>query len=207
MSITVIIILITVAISYFSFQNPVLQQKLIMNSTRIINHGEWYRLVTSGFIHSNWMHLGFNMFTLYFFGEWVEIIFGSLKGSMGSLIFIAFYLIGIVISDLPSVFKHKNNPYYNSLGASGGVAAIVFSSILFFPTNDVCIYGFICIPGFILGPIYLIYSYYKGKDMSDNVNHNAHLYGALFGLGFSILLQPKVLFSFFSQIGDWMASI
>ncbi|MGL1888283.1 MAG: rhomboid family intramembrane serine protease [Reichenbachiella sp.] len=203
MSITTILIAITVVISYFSFQNPNLQQKLIMNPVRIRENGEWYRLLTSGFIHSNWMHLGFNMFTFYFFGRFVEMIFGSLQGPLGTIYFIGFYLLGIFLSDLPSVFKHKNNPYYNSLGASGGVAAVVFSSILFFPTNPICLYGFVCIPGFILGTGYLIYSYYKGKDMSDNVNHNAHLYGALFGLIFSIVMEPNVIFSFFDQVINW----
>jgi len=203
MSITVIIIVITVAVSYFSFQNPELKNKLIMNPVRVRNHGEWYRLVTSGFIHADWIHLGLNMFSFYFFGEFVEAVFGYIKGPSGNLIFVAFYILGIILSDLPSIFKHKDNPYYNSLGASGGVSAVVFSSILFSPTADICLYGFICIPGFILGPMYLIYSYVKGKDMSDNINHNAHLYGALFGLVFSFLLEPQVIVSFFEQIGNW----
>lgn len=203
MSITVIFIIITVFVSYQGIQNPSLQYKLTMNPVAILQHGQWYRVLTSGFVHANWMHLGFNMFSFYFFGELVEYIFGSMKGPMGGLYYIGFYLLGIIISDLPSLLKHGNNPAYNSLGASGGVAAVVFSSILFFPTNDVCLYGFICIPGFILGTLYLIYSYMKGEDMSDNINHDAHLIGAIFGLVFSVIMDPGVLARFVGQLANW----
>lgn len=203
MSWTVVIIIANVVVSYMGFQNPSLQYKLTMNPVAILRQGQWYRVITSGFIHSNWTHLAFNMFTFYFFGRLVEQIFGALKGSQGGIYFLVFYLLGIVISDLPSLFKHKHNPHYNSLGASGGVAAVVFCSILFFPTNPICLYGFICIPGFILGVIYLIYSYTKGKNMSDNVNHDAHLIGAVFGLIFSVIMEPRVLASFVQQISEW----
>lgn len=203
MSWTTLIIIANVVISYMAFQNPVLQYKLTMNPVAILRQGQWYRVVTSGFIHSNWTHLAFNMFTFYFFGRLVEQIFTALKGSQGGIYFVGFYILGIVISDLPSLLKHKENPHYNSLGASGGVAAVVFCSILFFPTNDICLYGFLCIPGFILGVLYLIYSYTKGKSMSDNVNHDAHLIGAVFGLVFSVMMEPRVLASFIQQIADW----
>ncbi|SHK00379.1 Rhomboid family protein [Reichenbachiella agariperforans] len=203
MSITLILIVITVGISYFGFQNPSLQYRLMFNPVHIEQNKQWYRLISSGFVHSNWVHLGFNMFTFYFFGRFVEQIFVSIKGSAGSLYFIGFYILAIIVSDLPSLIKHRGNINYNSLGASGGVSAMVFSSILFFPINPICLYGFVCIPGFILGALYLIYSYMKGKNMSDNVNHNAHLFGAVFGLIFSVLIRPSVLMEFVQQIANW----
>lgn len=203
MSLTLIIIILTVVVSYSSFQNPSQRYRLMFNPVHITEHKQWYRLITSGFIHSNWVHLGFNMFTFYFFGGLVEQVFLSLKGSLGSVYFVAFYLLAIIVSDLPSLIKHKGNLHYNSLGASGGVAAMVFSSILFFPTNPICLYGFVCIPGFILGGVYVVYSYLKGKDMSDNVNHDAHLIGAVFGLVFTIILRPSVLMEFVEQISNW----
>ncbi|UXP33529.1 rhomboid family intramembrane serine protease [Reichenbachiella agarivorans] len=203
MSITLVLIIITVAISYYSFQNTSMQYKLMMNPVRITEDKQWYRLISSGFVHSNWTHLGFNMFTFFFFGRLVERIFIALKGEAGIFYFIGFYILAIILSDLPSLFKHRGNPRYNSLGASGGVSAMVFSSILFFPTNDICLYGFICIPGFILGVLYLIYSYMKGKNMSDNVNHDAHIYGAIFGLVFSVIMEPGVLQSFVAEIANW----
>lgn len=203
MSWTVVIIIANVIISYLGFQNPALQSKLTMNPVAVLNQKQWYRTVTSGFIHSNWTHLAFNMFTFYFFGRLVEQIFMALKGELGGIYFVVFYLLGIVISDLPSLIKHRHHPHYHSLGASGGVAAVVFCSILFFPTNDICLYGFICIPGFILGVIYLIYSYTKGRNISDNINHDAHLIGAVFGLVFSVIMEPRVLSSFIEQIAGW----
>ncbi|MFY0626250.1 MAG: rhomboid family intramembrane serine protease [Reichenbachiella sp.] len=202
MSITLIIIIATVLISMSAMKDPALQYKLIMNPVAV-RHGQWYRMVTSGFIHSNWAHLGFNMITLFFFGQNVEHIFQAVKGSSGGIYFVAFYILSIIISDLVSVFKHKDNPRYNSLGASGGVSAIVFSSILFFPTESICLYGFICLPGFILGGIYIVYSYLKGQNLSDNVNHDAHLFGAVFGLVFSVMIDPGVLMRFVRQIAEW----
>lgn len=202
MSLTVVIIIANVLISMAAFNNPELKYKLIMNPVAVRN-GQWYRLITSGFIHGSWVHLGFNMFTLYFFGRFVEYIFAAIKGPASSLYFIGFYLLGIVVSDLLSVFKHKDDPYYNSLGASGGVSAVVFSSILFFPTELICLYGFICLPGFLLGAMYLIYSYMKSDTMSDNINHDAHLAGAIFGLVFSVLIDPQVLLRFAEQIADY----
>ncbi|MEO9803631.1 MAG: rhomboid family intramembrane serine protease [Reichenbachiella sp.] len=203
MSWTVVIIIANVIVSYMGFQNPSLQYKLTMNPVAILQGRQWYRVLTSGFIHSNWSHLAFNMFTFYFFGRLVEQIFGALKGDLGGIYFVAFYLLGIVISDLPSLIKHKDHPHYNSLGASGGVAAVVFCSILFFPTEYIYLFAAIPIPGFILGALYLIYSYTKGKQLSDNVNHDAHLIGAVFGLVFSVIMEPRVLGSFIQQIADW----
>ncbi len=202
MSITIILIIITVAISLAAMNKPELQYKLMMNPVAV-RQGQWYRMITSGFVHANYIHLGFNMFTFYFFGRLVEYIFFAIKGEAGIYYFIGFYLLGIIISDGLSLVKHGNNPRYNSLGASGGVAAVVFASILFFPVQDICIYGFICIPGFILGALYLIYSYMKGDTLSDNVNHDAHLVGAVFGLVFSVMMDPGVLLSFLQQIAEW----
>jgi membrane associated rhomboid family serine protease len=200
MSLTVILIILTVVISWSCWNKPELQYKLIMNPFAVTKNGQFYRMITSGFIHSNWMHLGFNMFTFYFFGRNIEYLFSNLFGSAGVIYFLALYLLAIVVSDIPSLIKYKDHPHYNSLGASGGVSAIVFSSIMFFPLEKICLYGIICIPGFILGVLYVIYSYYEGKRMADNVNHHAHLIGAIFGVLFSIFVQPSVALSFVEQV-------
>lgn len=200
MSYTLIIIIATVAISMSGWNKPELQYKLMMNPFAVTRNGQFYRVITSGFVHANWMHLGFNMFTFFFFGQLIENLYTHLLGPSGGYYFLALYLLGIAISDIPSIVKYKDKPHYNSLGASGGVSAVVFSSILFLPTNPICLYGIICIPGFILGVMYLIYSFYEGKRMADNVNHHAHLVGAVFGLVFSIFIQPSVIFSFFDQV-------
>ena len=200
MSLTVILIILTVVISWSCWNKPELQYKLIMNPFAVTKNGQFYRMITSGFIHSNWMHLGFNMFTFYFFGRNIEYLFSNLFGSAGVIYFLALYLLAIVVSYIPSLIKYKDHPHYNSLGASGGVSAIVFSSIMFFPLEKICLYGIICIPGFILGVLYVIYSYYEGKRMADNVNNHAHLIGAIFGVLFSIFVKPSVALSFVEQV-------
>lgn len=200
MSFTLIIIIITVITSFAAWNNPALESKWIFNPYLVLTKKQYYRFLTSGFIHQGYIHLGFNMFALYFFGRVIEQIYGYYLGVNGSWYFLILYLLGIVISDIPTFFKHREHPGYNALGASGGVAAVVFSSILFLPLNDICIYGIFCLPGFILGVLYLIYSYYQGKNMSDNINHDAHLFGALFGLIYSFFIYPDVLRLFFDQI-------
>lgn len=200
---TFIIIIITVLVSMASWKNPVLQQKLIMNPYALIHRKQYYRLITSGFIHANWFHLIFNMVTFYFFGELIEQLYNNILGLNGRLYYIGLYLLGIIISNIPSVLKYKKMPHYNSLGASGGVTAIVFSSILFLPTDLICLYGILCIPGFIMGTIYLIYSYYKGKQMSGNINHDAHLTGAIFGIIYSVFIDTSVLINFFEKVVNY----
>lgn len=200
MSITLIIIIITVIASFYAWSKPHIQQKWIFSPYIVSTNNEYQRFVTSGFIHADHMHLLFNMFTLYFFGELIESIFQNSFGNFGLVLFVLLYIAGIVISDIPTFVKHRNNPHYRALGASGGVAAVVFSSIMFFPLKEIYIFGIIGIPGFILGILYIIYSIYQGKRMADNINHDAHLYGAAFGILFSIIIDPAVIGRFFEQV-------
>ncbi|MBA4146208.1 MAG: rhomboid family intramembrane serine protease, partial [Cytophaga sp.] len=106
-------------------------------------------------------------------------------------------------SDIPSYFKHRHHPAYNSLGASGGVAAIIFASIVFQPTQKICVYFIFCFPGFILGTAYVIWSYYKGRKANDNINHEAHLYGALFGILFCLVMIPSAILPFVEQLSQF----
>ena len=143
------------------------------------------------------------MIALYFFGRTIEFIFTMNYGILGKVYFLILYLGGVIISDIPSYLKHKGNPGFNSLGASGGVASVLFGSILYRPMVDLCLYGILCLPAFILGTLYLIYSYLSGKRMADNINHDAHLFGALFGIVFTIALNPPVVIGFFNQIKEF----
>jgi membrane associated rhomboid family serine protease len=202
-SITIIIIAVTVLVSLYAMnQRASLLYKLTMNPYMITKQGQYYRLITSGFIHGDFFHLAFNMFSFYFFGSQLEYIFQYIFGSAGSIYFIIMYLMAIVVSDVPTLFKHQNNPAYNSLGASGAVAAVIFACILFQPLNDIYLYG-IPIPGIILGVLYLIYSYISAKRSKDNVNHDAHFYGAIFGLVFCIVLYPDSINIFLEQMAGW----
>lgn len=187
-------------VSFAAFNNASLFQKSLMNPFMVFKKNEYWRLITSGFIHGSYIHLGFNMFTFYFFGRLVEIVFSQIIGSGSSLIFILFYLSAIIISDLPGAWKRRNQINYNSLGASGAVSAMVFASIIYFPVEKIYLFGIIGIPGFILGVFYLLYSYFQGKNMSDNINHEAHLYGAAYGVIFSIAIFPGAIPRFIDEI-------
>jgi membrane associated rhomboid family serine protease len=194
------ILIITIATSFYAWNRPEIYEKWILNPYKVKHQKEYWRFITSGFVHINYMHLFFNMFALFFFGQHVAYYFGP----QGNILMITLYLLGIVIADIPTYLKYQDVPKYNSLGASGGVAAVVFSSIMFEPLNPIYIMFIpIGIPGFILGALYLVYSYYQGKRMSDNINHDAHLFGAIFGLAFTVILRPGVVISFVQQISNW----
>jgi len=201
--ITLGIIIATVIISLYAMNNPSLLHKLMMNPFMITQRGQYYRLIASGFIHKDFMHLFFNMFSLYFFGGVLEVIFGFIFGEWGWLYYIILYVLGIIVSDIPTLMKNKNNYHYNSLGASGAVAAVIFGSILFQPLENICLYAVLCFPGFILGIVYLIYSYFSAKKSRDGINHDAHLYGALFGIVYCVVLYPKSISIFIEQLSTW----
>lgn len=204
MSVTLIIIVVTAIISIMAWNNYSLMNRWIMNPYQVANRGEYYRLITSGFLHADWGHLIFNMLSLYFFGGFIEQVFGLLFGAMAPVYVIGFYLVAILVSDIPTFLKHRNNPGYNSLGASGGVSAIIFAGILFRPLTPIMLFFIpIPIPGFIFGGLYLAYSYYESRRGAGNINHDAHFYGALFGVVFMIIVYPPVLPAFFEQISTW----
>ncbi len=199
-NVTLILIIITAASSIYGWNNPDVQNKWMFNPYSVYHGKQYYRFLTSGFIHSNTMHLIFNMIALYFFGGVIERIYEITFGIIGIVFYVITYIAGIIVANLKTYFNHRNSSFYNSLGASGGVASVLFASILYRPTVGICIYFVICIPAFILGVIYLIYSFYSGKRMADDINHDAHLFGALFGIVFTILLRPTVIISFIQQI-------
>jgi membrane associated rhomboid family serine protease len=143
------------------------------------------------------------MLSLYFFGGIVEYYFSGIFGSdMGIILYSVLYLMGIIVANVPSYVDHKNDRYYNALGASGGVSAVVFSAILFQPTAQIYVY-FFPLPGFIYAILYSFYSFYMSKRNLDNIGHSAHLYGAAFGVAFTLLLKPSLFSSFISQIINW----
>lgn len=202
-SITLLLIIVTVTVSVLAFSNAQIFQQALMNPFMIFQKKQYWRFLASGFIHSSYIHLGFNMFTFFFFGRVVEMVFGQLFGASGVWLYVVFYLSAIVVSDLPTAWKNRNNVGYNSLGASGAVSAMVFASIIYFPLNDICLYGLLCIPGFILGILYVIYSYYQGKNQGDHINHSAHLYGAMYGALFAIAVYPGAVPAFIDQVSGY----
>lgn len=203
-TLTGILIGITAITSIIGFNKPGMQDRWMFMPHRIKHRKQWDRFLLSGFIHKDYIHLLFNMFTFYFFGGVVEMFLKYKYGMVtGGIFYVTFYLLGIIISDIPTFVKHQDNGYYRALGASGGTAATVFASIIVMPLADICLFGLICLPGFILGTLFLIYSYVKGRQESDGINHDAHLYGALFGIFFILALSPSSAGEFISQIKNF----
>jgi membrane associated rhomboid family serine protease len=207
-TITLVIILITIFMSYLAEENPKYKLKWIMNPYLVMQRREYLRLITSGFIHSGYMHLAINMFVLYSFGKIVEMRFMNLFGNeLGAIIYIIFYLLAIVVSDLLSLYKYQNSPNYNSLGASGAVSAVVFATIIFFPLGRMGILFIpIHIPAFIFGILYLLYESSMEQRGGTGIAHSAHFLGAIFGFLFIILIYPLAWFDFVNQIITWFSS-
>jgi membrane associated rhomboid family serine protease len=192
---TIIIIILTALVSFGAFNNRQLYNDLILYPPAI-NRGQYYRFLTSGFIHADLQHLLFNMLTMYFFGRVME---DYLNMQLGNWAFLTLYLGAIVISDIPSYLKNKNNPGYASLGASGGVSAVLFAFILLAPWST--IYVFILpVPAIIFGILYMGYSIYMSRKGTDNVNHDAHLWGAVFGIVFILINMPGQVSGFLQKI-------
>jgi membrane associated rhomboid family serine protease len=202
-SLTTALIVITAGISLYTMNKQEVLYKLMMNPYMVVHRGQYYRTITSGFIHKDYAHLIFNMLSLYFFGPNLEYIFSAIFGSLGSVYFVLLYVLGVIVSDVPTLLKHRNNPGYNSLGASGAVSAVIFACILFDPLMNLYLYFAIPIKGFIFAALYIVYSYISSKRSRDGINHDAHLYGALFGVLFCIVLYPDSLRIFIEQISEW----
>lgn len=202
-SLTTALIVITVAISLYAMNKQEVLYKLMMNPYMVVHRGQYFRMITSGFIHKDYAHLIFNMLSFYFFGPYLEYIFTTIFGTLGSVYFILLYMLAVIVSDVPTLLKHRNNPGYNSLGASGAVSAVIFACILFNPLMDLYLYFAIPIKAFIFAALYLVYSYISAKRSRDGINHDAHLYGALFGVLFCIVLYPDSLQLFIEQISSW----
>lgn len=201
--ITLIIIAITVFLSIITMDNHLLKNKLMFNAYMIHKRKEWYRFFTNGFIHGDWMHLAFNMFSLFMFGGNVEAMYrdSDVFGSKGILFYILLYVGGLVMSSLYSYEKHKNDMYYNALGASGAVSAVIFAYIILAPTQKLMlIFLPIPIPAYLFGLLFLGIEYYLGKRGQGNIGHDAHFWGAIYGIAFTLILKPDLLQSFIEQI-------
>lgn len=197
MSYTLILVIITAVISISAFSNDQVYKKMILWPRKMDNPREYYRLLSSGFIHADWVHLIFNMIALFMFGREIERTFAIV--GIPSVLFLVLYLAGIVIASLPSFYKHRNNGYYQSLGASGGVAAVLFSYVYFAPWNRIIIWV-IPVPAIIAAIAYLVYSAYMSRKGGDNINHDAHFYGAVFGFLFTLVCAPDHGQGFLQQL-------
>lgn len=199
MSITILIIIATVASSYMAFSNTNLVDRFIFSPTAVTYNKEWYRFFSCGLIHADIAHLAFNMLALYMFGEGVESAFAQIFGSTGKLIYLLLYVSALFVCLIPTYAKHKHDENYRSLGASGAVSAIVFAGMFLFPTIKVGIFPLPpFIPAFIFAPLYIIISFYLDKQKVGNINHSAHIWGSIYGIAF-LLITSKL----FTQYDLW----
>jgi membrane associated rhomboid family serine protease len=196
-TITVAIIIITAIISFTAFSSEKIINDLIFWPPMIKEKNQYYRFITSGLIHADIPHLAFNMITLYFFGRLVEeYLFIPRIGKTGYLLF---YIAGIIVSEIPSYIRHRNNYSYRSLGASGAVTAVLFSFILLAPWQTIYVF-FLPVPAIIFAALYVGYSIYMDRKGGDNVNHSAHLWGAAWGVLFTIFMEPDIINRFLDQL-------
>lgn len=195
---TYLFIGVTAITSIAAFSNNDLENRLILYPALMKERNEWWRLITNGFIHVDWIHLLFNMITLYYFGRALEYYFFEIFEN--AFVFPVFYLTALIFSSTPSYAKHKNNSYYRSLGASGAVSAVLFSCILFNPWAKIGLMFAIKIPGIMFALLYLMYSSYMSKRGGDHINHDAHLFGALYGLIFPVVFKPQLISYFLDEI-------
>lgn len=196
MSITLLLVGVTCIVSFLAFSNHTLIENLVFYPYRIWGNNEWHRLVSCSFIHADFGHLLFNMFALYSFGEYIEASFEGLYGAMGRPLYVLMYFGAVATADAYNLFMQKNNPHYHSLGASGGVAAVIFSFILLNPYGGISIFFLPSIPAFVFGPLYLAYCVYMAKRGTDNIGHIAHFTGSVFGFVFPILFEPRLFIRF-----------
>lgn len=201
MSITIIIVLITGFISYQGFNNRSFFDSF-KHSPYIENQaGEYYRMLSSGFLHGSWTHLIINLYVLYEFGSFVENAFIAKYGQMaGSLVYLLFYLSALIAADIPTFNKQKDNPSFSSIGASGAVSSILFVYIFFQPWAVLLIYFILPMPAILAGIAYLIYTTWAAKNSNDNIDHSAHFSGAIYGLIMSGLLFHQRIPGFFQDI-------
>jgi len=196
-----VIIAITAIVSIIAMTNPGMFYRLKFNPYLALHSKQWYRFFSYALVHAGWLHLFINMFVLYSFGDVVIQAYTMLFGIKGYYYYGLLYIGAVMISVLPSFGKHKNDPLYNAVGASGAVSAVVFASIMFVPTGKITIFPIpFGIPAFIFGILYLLYSAYMGKRGKDNIGHDAHFWGAVFGVLFTIAIKPRIALIFVDHI-------
>jgi membrane associated rhomboid family serine protease len=183
---SLLILLTTISVSLAGlYALPAIIERSMLRPYWLRRNGEYERLITSGFVHADLWHLAFNMLTFYFFAFALEERIGSLK-------LLTLYLLGLVLSDLGTYFKHRDNPEYASLGASGAISAVLFASIVYFPHQSLFILPFpFPIPAPLFAVAYLAYTYYSARHPTGRINHDAHLGGALTGLAFVAVTTPS----------------
>lgn len=208
MPITTIIIIATAIVSYMGFKDPMIINKMILSPYKVHHQKEWWRMFSSGIIHADFTHLLMNMLVLFFFGYAVEskftIVFGEFKGD---IFYLTLYVLGIAVASFKDTITRKDDYSYHALGASGATSAVLFAFILFQPFSTLLLYFIVPIPAILLGIGYLWYSSYMAKRNIDNIGHNAHFYGALFGVAYTLFLRPEFGIEFIHTVQNYLTNL
>lgn len=190
MSVAVLVLIVIFVLSVIAFEKPALREALLLSPYRVAREGRYHTLLTSGFVHNDWLHLVFNAVAFYFFAVPLEQI-------VGAEFFLMIYFGSLLASSVPDLARERNNPNFRTLGASGAISGAMFAFILYAPSSNISLFLLpIGIPAPIFAALYLAFSYYASKQGMDDINHNAHLWGALAGLVIAILLDPDALSDF-----------
>ncbi|MCG8699421.1 MAG: rhomboid family intramembrane serine protease [Bacteroidales bacterium] len=198
---TYLILAVTIIVSIIAMNNKALFYKLQFNAYQVVHRKQWYRLLSHGLIHAGWWHLAINMFVLWSFGTAAEGMLIELSNQgiiqFPILVFILLYVTALVVSSSISLVQHKDNHWYNAVGASGAVSAILYFSIFFQPMSKIYLYGALGIPGIIFGVLYVVYSQYMARKGEDNIGHEAHLLGAVYGFVFPLFMGLELFMEYF----------
>lgn len=197
---TILLILITSVVSYAAFNSPKLMEQLQFNASKIYYKKEYHRLITHAFVHANWEHLLVNMIVLFSFGTAIESYFEQYFGNNHIAYFFLLYFGGIIVSNLYALVKHYKDYFYNAVGASGAVSAVLFAAIFFDPWRSILFFMILPIPGIVFAVLYLVYSYQMSNKQKDNVAHDAHFLGALYGFLLPVLINPRLLEAFMDKL-------
>lgn len=192
---TLILIILTVIVSFAAWQRPALIDAMILRPPRVWR-GELWRLLSHGLIHADGNHLLFNMITLFFFGTVMEQVLAPRIGVLG---FVLFYLAGLVVASIPDLLRRRHDHDYASLGASGAVAGVLFAYILLEPWSMLLVF-FIPVPAVVFAVAFVGYSLWAEKHARSNLNHGAHLWGAAWGVVFMLVLEPALLPRFLNRL-------
>lgn len=203
LTITLLIIVLTGLISYQAFSNRTLFDNL--KHYPIAEHqGEYYRLFSCALVHGDMTHLFMNMYVLYEFGIAVEERFVYEFGPiMGRVHFVSLYILSIAGANIKTFFKHKDNPSYSAVGASGAISAVLFAYILFHPWSQLLLFFIIPMPAILAAILFLVWESYAGKKNWFRIDHDAHFFGAVFGVVYVLVIRPSTLKEFIGQIMEY----
>jgi membrane associated rhomboid family serine protease len=199
--ITTAILLITGIVSWLAFNNSALFDKLLNNPYKVKHQKQYYRILSHTLVHADIMHLALNLLVFYSFGQIMEISLKATYGlQAGSIYYLILYVVGAIAATLPSLRKHGDNYGYNSVGASGAVSAVMMAYMIFFPLSQLSFFFFIPMPAFLGVLVFFVFEHMMNRSGKTNIAHDAHIWGALFGILFVVVLDPNAVLRFFYSV-------